>query len=84
MEPYAITVTEWWTDIDDLIFQRGERSLTEDEVVAYVRRSDHTPQEWNDWPLRMTYRISSFLRVNGSNPDPDLNILNSLQEPIPY
>ena len=24
--------------LDDLIFQRGEHSLTEDEVVAYVRR----------------------------------------------
>jgi len=64
--------------LDDLIFHRG-CSLTEDEVVAYVRRADPTQQDWDDWLLRMsmTYRINSFLRANGSNPEPDLNILNA-------
>ena len=49
----------------------------EDEVVVYVRRADPTQQEWDDWPLRMTYRINSLLRANVSNPEPDLAILNS-------
>ena len=76
MDPSAIIVSAWWTALDDLIFHR-DCSLTEDEVVAYVRRADPTNQEWDDWPLRMTYRINSFLRANGSNPEPDLNILNA-------
>ena len=59
--------------LDDLIFGSGEWSL----VVVYVRRADPTQQEWDDWPLRMSYRINSFLRANGSNPEPDLAILNS-------
>lgn len=63
--------------LDDLIYGSGECSLTEDKVVAYVRRVDLTHQEWDDWPLRMTYRINSFLRAHGSNPEPDLRILNS-------
>ena len=62
--------------LDDLIFRR-DCSLTEDEVVAYVRRLDPTYQVWDDWPLRMTFRINSFLRANGANPEPDLDILNS-------
>ena len=33
----------------DLIFRR-DCSLTEDEVVVYVHRSDTTYQEWDDWP----------------------------------
>ena len=63
--------------LDDLILGSGECSLTEDEVVVYVRRTEPTQQEWDDCPLRLTYRISSFLRTNGSNPGPDLAILNS-------
>ena len=63
--------------LDDLIFGTGECSLTEDEVVAYVQRADPTQQDWDDWPLCMTYRINSFLRANGSDPEPDLNILNA-------
>ena len=45
--------------------------------MAFVRRSDPTHQEWDDWPLLMTFRINSFLRGNASIPDPDLSILNS-------
>ena len=63
--------------LDHLIFGSGECSLTEEEVVAYVRRADPTQQEWDDWPLRITYRINSFLRASGSIPDPDLAILNA-------
>ena len=63
--------------LDDLIFGSGECSLTEDEVVAYVRRVDPTQQDWDDWPLRMTYHINSFLRAYGSNPESDLDILNA-------
>ena len=40
-------MTDGYT-LDDLIFGRGEFSLTEDEVVAYVRRADPTQKEWDD------------------------------------
>ena len=63
--------------LQDLIFERGDCSLTEDGVVAYFRSSDPTHQDWDDWPLRMTYRISSFLRPNRDNPEPDVDILNA-------
>ena len=69
--------------LDDLIYGNGECLLTEDEVVAYVRRADPTHPEWDSCPLQMTYRINSFLRANGSNSEPDLNILNSFKEPVP-
>lgn len=55
--------------LDDLLYGSGECLLTEDEMVAYVRRADLKYQGWDDWPLRMTYRINSFLRANGSNPE---------------
>jgi len=69
--------------LDDLIFRR-DCSLTEDEVVAYVRRLDPTYQVWDDWPLRMTFRINSFLRANGANPEPDLDILNLFSHSLPF
>ena len=62
--------------LDDLIFRR-DCSLTEDEVVAYVRRSDPMYQEWDDWPLCVTFRVNSFLRADGASPEPHLDILNS-------
>ena len=62
--------------LNDLIFRR-DCSLTEDEVMAYVRRTDSTYQKWNDWPLRVTFRVNFFLRANGASPEPDLDILNS-------
>lgn len=62
--------------LHDLIFPR-DCSLTEDEVVAYVRRFDPMYQEWDDWPLRVTFRVNSFLQANGASPEPDLDILNS-------
>ena len=62
--------------LHDLIFCR-DCSLTKDEVVAYIRRSDPMYQEWDDWPLSETFRVNSFLRANGASPEPDLDILNS-------
>ena len=63
--------------MDDLIAGSGTGSLTEEDVVAYVRGGDPTEQEWDDWPLRVTYRINSFLRANPDIPEPDLAILNA-------
>lgn len=64
--------------IDDLISRSGTGSLTEENVVAYVRGGDPTNQDWDDWPLRMTFRIHFFLLANRDNPEPDLAILNAL------
>ena len=52
-------------------------SLTQEVVVAYARGDDPTDQDWDDWLLRMTFRISFFLRANRDNPEPDLAILNA-------
>ena len=80
--PYPrLRMQSLWSMVDgytlnDLIFRR-DCSLTEDEVMAYVRRTDPTYQKWNDWPLRVTFRVNFFLRANGASPEPDLDILNS-------
>ena len=63
--------------LDDLISGSGECSLTEDDVVAYVRGGDPTERDWDDWPLRMTYLINAFLRANPDHPESDLDILNA-------
>ena len=60
--------------LDDVISGNETGSLTEDEVVAYVRGGDPTNQDWDDWPLRIICRINSFLRANRDNPEPDLDI----------
>lgn len=62
--------------IDDLIPGSGTSSLTEEDVVVYVRAGDLTNQDWDDWPLRMTYRINRFLRANRDDTDPDIDLLN--------
>ena len=54
--------------IDDLISGSMTGFLTQEVVVAYVRGDDPTNQDWDDWPLRMTFRINSFLRANRDNP----------------
>ena len=59
--------------MDDLISGNGTGSLTEDVVVRYVRAGDPTNQDWDDWPLRMTFRINSFLRANRDNSEPDFS-----------
>ena len=63
--------------LDDLISRSRECSLTEDDVVAHVRGGDPTERDWDDWPLRMTYRINAFLRANPDHPESDLDILNA-------
>ena len=63
--------------LDDLIFGSGKISLTEEDVVTYVRGGGPTNQDWDDWPLRMTFRINSFLLANRDNPEPDLAIFNA-------
>lgn len=60
----------------DIIFNRLQPSLTEDEVVDFIR-SDNTYAEWDDWTVRMTFRINSYLRSAPSIPGPDVNFLNS-------
>ena len=60
--------------MDDLISGSGTGSFRQ---VSYVRGGDPTNQDWDDWPLRMTFRINPFLRVNRDNPEPDLAILNA-------
>ena len=63
--------------IDDLIYMRDQHSLTENDVVAYVRQSHPNYQHWDEWPLRMTFRINSYLRTAPSIPEPHLDFLNS-------
>ena len=66
--------------LDDVIAGNPEGSLTEDDVVGFVRAGDPTNQAWDDWPLRMTFRINSFLRANGPVPEPDLAELAFLDD----
>ena len=54
--------------MDDLTSGSGTGSLPEDDVVLYVRGGDATNQDCDDWLLRMTFRINSFLRANLDNP----------------
>ena len=54
--------------MDDLTSGSGTGSLPEDDVVSYVRGGDATNQDCDDWLLRMTFRINSFLRANLDNP----------------
>ena len=60
--------------IEDVIADR-DGSLTEDDVVAYVRSGDPNDREWDDFPLRMTYRINAFLRAQGPIEEPDMVLL---------
>ena len=65
--------------LDDVIAGR-EGSLTEDEIVAYVQSGDPNERDWDDWPLRMTFRINSFLRAQGPVDVPDLALLGFLDD----
>ena len=58
--------------LDDLIAGNREGSLTEDEIVEYVQSGDPNNRDWDDFPLRMTFRINSFLRQQGDVGEPDL------------
>ena len=66
--------------LDDIISGNGEGSLTEDEIVEYVQNGDPNQRDWDDWPLRMTFRINSFLRANGPLVEPDLAALGFLDD----
>ena len=65
---------------DDVISGNREGSLTEDDIVEYVQRGDPTNQDWDDWPLRMTFRINAFLRSNGPVPESDLALIGFLDD----
>ena len=66
--------------LDDVIAGNREGSLTEDEIVQYVQDGDPNQRDWDDWPLRMTFRINSFLRGQGPVGDPDLFSLGFLDD----
>ena len=66
--------------IDDVIAGNGAGSLTEDDVVAYVRNGDPNERDWDDFALRMTFRINSFLRAQGPVEEPDLALLGFLDD----
>ena len=66
--------------LDDLIAGNREGSLTEDEIVEYVQSGDPNHRDWDEWPLRMTFRINSFLREHGPVGDADLEALGFLDD----
>ena len=66
--------------IDDVIAGNRVGSLTEDDVVAYVRNGDPNERDWDEFPLRVTFRINSFLRAQGPVGEPDLALLGFLDE----
>ena len=66
--------------LDDVIAGNREGSLTEDEIVEYVQNGDPNHRDWDDWPLRMTFRINSFLRAQGPVGEPDLALLGFLDD----
>ena len=66
--------------LDDVIAGNSVGSLTEDDVVAYVRNGDPNERDWDDLPLRITYRINAFLRDQGPVVEPDLVLLGFLDD----
>ena len=66
--------------LDDVIAGNREGTLTEDEIVQYVQDGDPNDRDWDDWPLRMTFRINSFLRTHGPVGEPDLAALGFLDD----
>ena len=66
--------------LDDVISGNREGSLTEDDIVEYVQNGDPNDRDWDDFPLRMTFRINSFLRVQGPVGEPDLALLGFLED----
>ena len=66
--------------IDDMIAGLRVGSLTEDEIVQYVQDGDPNQRDWDDWPLRLTFRINSFLREQGDVGEPDLAALGFLDD----
>ena len=66
--------------LDDMIAGLRVGTLTEDEIVQYVQDGDPNNREWDEWPLRMTFRINSFLREQGDVGEPDLAALGFLDD----
>ena len=66
--------------LDDIISGNREGTLTEDEIVQYVQSGDPNDRDWDDWPLRMTFRINSFLRQQGDVGEADLAALGFLED----
>ena len=66
--------------LDDIISGNREGSLTEDEIVEYVQSGDPNHRDWDDFPLRMTFRINTFLRQQGVEGDVDLAALGFLDD----
>ena len=66
--------------IDDVIAGNREGSLTEDDIVEFVQSGNPNHRDWDDWPLRMTFRINSFFRRQGPVGEPDLAALGFLDE----
>ena len=66
--------------LDNVIVGNRKGSLTEDDIVEYVKNGDPNDRDWDDWPLRMTFRINSFLRAQGPVGEPDLAALGFLDD----
>ncbi|CAH3041275.1 unnamed protein product [Porites lobata] len=66
--------------LDDMIAGLRVGTLTEDEIVEYVQSGDPNHRDWDEWPLRMTFRINSFLREHGPVGDADLEALGFLED----
>ena len=64
--------------IDDVIAGNRVGTLTEDDIVEFVQNGDPNHRDWDEWPLRMTFRINSFLRRQGDVGEPDLATLGFL------
>ena len=52
-------------------------SIEQKKPYCLVEKKMPMYQEWDDWPLCVTFRVNSFLRADGASPEPDLDILNS-------
>ena len=51
------------------------------QAGAYdVQSADPNHRDWDDWPLRMTFHINSFLREQGPVGEPDLAALGFLDD----
>jgi len=66
--------------LDDVISGNTQGSLTENDIVSYVQNGEPNVRDWDDWPLRMTFPINSFLRTQDPVPEPDLAQLGFLDD----
>ena len=61
--------------LDDMIAGNTRGSLTEDDIVRYVQNGYPDDRGWDEFPLRMTFRINAFLRDQGPIGEPELALL---------